>query len=45
MLINIILLVAVVYFAKDDYKNARVEWAMFWSALFGWNLHTMLGTL
>jgi hypothetical protein len=44
-LLDCILLVLSIYFAKEAYDNYKVELAMFWSMLVGWNVHTLLGIL
>lgn len=31
-----------VWFAKREYDNGRVEWAMFWAMLVGWDLHALI---
>lgn len=41
-ILHIIATAAAVYFAKEAYDDHRIEWAMFWSLLIGWDLHTML---
>jgi hypothetical protein len=33
---------AAAYFAKEAYDNYKIEWAMFWSVLLGWDLHVIL---
>jgi len=33
------------WFAKKEYDNARIEWAMFWAMLVGWDLHALLSHL
>ena len=43
--LELIVLVASVYFAKEEYENGRIAPAMFWACLVGWNLHTILGLL
>lgn len=39
--IIILLLLISIWFAKKDYDNGRVLWAMFWSMLVGWDLHAL----
>jgi uncharacterized membrane protein len=41
-LINLLLTVIAIYFAKESYNNKRIGMAMFWAALFGWDLHNLL---
>jgi hypothetical protein len=41
-LLNILLTMLAFYLAKKEYDNGRIEWAMFWSALLGWDLHTLI---
>jgi hypothetical protein len=43
--INLIVTLVAAYFAKQEYKNGRIGWAMFWSALIGWDIHTLLYAL
>jgi hypothetical protein len=43
--LNLIVLVASAYFAKESYDDYRIIPAMFWSCLVGWNLHTTIGLL
>lgn len=43
--INVIITIIALYFAKQEYERGRVGWAMFWSALLGWDIHTLLSTL
>jgi hypothetical protein len=45
ILLNIILTAMAVYFAKREYDDGRIELAMFWAMLLGWDLHTLLYTL
>ena len=42
---NILLTAIAVYFAIQEYDNSRIGWAMFWAALVGWDLHTLIYTL
>jgi hypothetical protein len=44
-LLNVLLTLVAVYFAKQEYDDGRIGSAMFWSALFGWDLHSMLSYL
>ena len=44
-LLNLVLTALAVYFAKQAYDDYRIHWAMFWSFLFGWNLHVLLTTI
>jgi hypothetical protein len=39
--ITIIITALALWFAKQEYDNGRIGWAMFWSALLGWDLHTL----
>ena len=41
-LLNLALLGIAVYFAKQEYDMGRISWAMFWSLLVGWDLHTLI---
>jgi len=41
-LLNILLTIIAFYFARKDYDNGRFEWAMFWSLLLGWDLHSLV---
>ena len=41
---NIIVTALALYFAKQEYDNGRIGWAMFWAFLLGWDLHTVLST-
>ena len=43
--INVIVTIIAAYFAKQEYDNDRIGWAMCWSALLGWDIHTLLSTL
>jgi hypothetical protein len=43
LLISIFFTVLTAYFAKQSYDEYRYSWAMFWCALFGWDLHSLLG--
>ncbi len=43
--VNVFLLVLTTWFAFREYKNDRILWAMFWSMLVGWDLHTILTIL
>jgi hypothetical protein len=45
MIINLILVFIAVYFAKKEYEDGRMKWAMFWTALIGWDLHALLSYL
>lgn len=42
---NILMLLLSAYMAKEDYERGRIGWAMAWSYLVGWNLHSLLGVL
>lgn len=39
---NLILLLIAAYFAREEYTNGRIRWAMFWSMLVGWDFNTLL---
>jgi hypothetical protein len=41
--INIVATLIACYFSKEEYNRGRIGWAMFWSALLGWDIHTLLG--
>jgi hypothetical protein len=41
MLLTLIVTAIAVYFAKEEYENGRIAWAMFWSLLLGWDIHTL----
>jgi hypothetical protein len=43
--LEIVVLLASLYYAKEEYDNQRIGYAMLWASLVGWNLHTILGTL
>jgi len=43
LLISIFFIVLTAYFAKEEYENRRIGWAMFWAGLLGWDLHSLLG--
>jgi hypothetical protein len=45
LLLNVILTIMAIYFAKQEYDNGRFEWAIFWAILLGWDLHTLLYNL
>jgi hypothetical protein len=30
------------YFAKEAYDQYRLGWAVFWSVLLGWDLHSLI---
>jgi hypothetical protein len=34
-----------VYFAKREYEEYRMGWAMFWACLVGYDLHSLLNYL
>ena len=40
--ITLIITLIAAYFAKQEYERGRIGWAMFWSVLFGWDLHSLL---
>jgi hypothetical protein len=42
---NVVLTLMAVYFAKQEYENGRIGWAMLWSLLLGWDIHSLLSTL
>jgi hypothetical protein len=42
VLLSIFLTGLVLYFAKEAFEKGNIKSAMFWSALLGWNLHTLL---
>ena len=44
-IINVIITIIAAYFAKQEYDRGRIGWAMLWSVLLGWDLHTLLSTL
>jgi len=44
-LLNVILTLIAVYFAKREYDEYRFGWAMFWACLVGYDLHSLLSTL
>ena len=44
-IINLIITVIAAYFAKQEYERGRTGWAMFWAALLGWDVHTLLYAL
>jgi len=44
-LLNLVLLGLALYFAREEYNMGRIGWAMFWSLLVGWDLHTLLYNL
>ena len=41
-ILDLILLLISGFLAKHEYGTGRVLWAMFWSMLFGWDLHSLL---
>jgi hypothetical protein len=43
--INVVMAVLAVFMAKHNLNTDRPQWAMLWSALFGWNLHIVLTDL
>ena len=43
--LNLIITAITIYFAKEEYERGRIGFAMFWSVLVGWDLHTLLGVL
>ena len=43
--VNLALLLITAWLAHREYNNGRVIWAMFWSMLVGWDLHTLLTIL
>jgi len=45
LLLNVVLTAIAFHFARQDYDHGRIGWAMFWAALFGWDLHSLLGYL
>lgn len=40
--LTLILTLLAAWFAKQEYSNGRVEWAMFWAMLVGWDFHTLI---
>lgn len=46
MLFAQLLLTAItVMFTKEAYDSNKIEYAMFWACLTGWNFHTLLGLI
>jgi len=45
LLLNVILTAVAFHFAKQDYDSGHIGGAMFWSALLGWDLNSLLGYL
>jgi hypothetical protein len=43
--LEVALLLIAIYFAKQDYNNGRISWAMFWAFMVGWDLHTLIGMI
>lgn len=43
--IDLILTLAAAYFCKTDYDRGRIEWALMWAALLGWDIHTLVAYL
>ena len=43
--VNVIITIIAIYFAKKSYENYQILWAMFWSFLVGWDIHTLIATL
>lgn len=44
-ILHLLITVVAIYFACKEYKNGRIGWAMFWSGLVGWDLHTLIYAL
>ena len=42
ILLTVVLTLMSIYFAKKEYEANRILWAMFWSFLLGWDVHTLL---
>ena len=45
LLLDIVLTLMAAYFAKQAYDDGHIEWAMFWSVLLGWDIHTLVSVL
>jgi len=45
ILLNAVLTLLAVYFAKKEYESGRTIWAMFWAFLLGWDVHTLLSVI
>jgi hypothetical protein len=43
--VHVILILLTLWFANQEYNNGRIEWAMFWAMLVGWDLHALITTL
>jgi hypothetical protein len=44
-LLTLILTILAGMLAKKEYENGRIEWAMFWSLLLGWDIHVLISSL
>ena len=41
-LISIFFILLTAYFAKQEYDRQHIEWAMFWTFLLGWDIHSLV---
>lgn len=41
-ILHLIVTGAAAYFAKQAYDDYRIGWGMFWAAMLGWDLHTLV---
>jgi len=44
-ILNLIVTLVSMYFAKQAYDEYRLGHGMFWAGLLGWNIHTLLYSL
>ena len=44
-ILHLIVTLMAAYFAKQAYDDYRIGWAMFWSGIVGWDIHTLILTL
>jgi hypothetical protein len=42
---TVVITIVASYFAKQEYDRNHIGLAMFWSALLGWDLHTLISML
>jgi len=41
-ILHVIVTGVAIYFARKEYDEGRIGWAMFWAGLVGWDLHTLV---